>query len=267
MNIISRVAYKIRQSASFLRHSNTPLPLILDSFKLKRGKYVAVSEGGLKFEISSRDGECFTFYENIIRRDYLRNGIQLAPGDNVIDIGANTGLFAILAAQIVGPSGKVFAFEPARGTYARLKRNIELNGFNNITAINAAIGAATGEAELHLADRSSLASLYKEVDGSARTRQGFEPAETVRVETLASVMSRFCLDEVKLLKLDCEGAEYDIFGTLEPTVAGKIKQISMEVHQIPEHQTTEIPQMLKALGFTTSNTSPLVAFLEMAPQI
>jgi len=260
MNIISRIAYKLRQSAAFIRYSQTPLPLILDSFKLKYGEFVAVSEEGLKFEISSRDGECFTFYENLIRRDYLRHGIQLAPGDNVIDIGANTGLFGILAAQIVGPNGRVFAFEPARRTFARLKRNIELNGFNNITAINAAIGAFNGEAQLHLADRSSLASLHEEVDGSTRLGEGFNAAETIRVETLASVMERFHLDEVNLLKLDCEGAEYDIIESLKPTMARKIKQISMEVHQIQGHELSDIPHMLQDLGFTTSNTYPLVAF-------
>ena len=112
---------------AFMRHSKTPLPLILDSFKLKRGKFVAVSEDGLKMELLAHDGESFTFYENLIRRDYLRHGIQLGPGDNVIDIGANVGSFAILAASIVGTAGKVFAFEPAGGTFSRLKRNIELN--------------------------------------------------------------------------------------------------------------------------------------------
>ena len=117
---ISRIADKLRQSMAFMRHSKTPVPLILDSFKLKRGKFVAVSEDGLEVELLSQDGESFTFYEMLIRRDYLRHGIQLGAGDTVIDIGANVGLFAILAARIVGPQGRVFAFEPASATFARL---------------------------------------------------------------------------------------------------------------------------------------------------
>jgi FkbM family methyltransferase len=245
---------------AFMRHSKTPLPLILDSFRLKRGKFVAVSEDGLEVELLSQDGESFTFYENLIRRDYLRHGIQLGPGDTVIDIGANVGLFAILAARIVGPQGKVFAFEPASATFARLERNIKLNNFRNVTAINAAIGAANGEAQLCLSDRSAYAALRQAIGGSPESSPGVAATETVRVRALASVIEEFMLDRVKLLKLDCEGAEYDIFGGLTPEIAQKIEQISMEVHKIPGHLTAEIPQMLDRLGFATRETYPMVAF-------
>lgn len=236
---------------AFMRHSKTPLPLILDSFKLKRGRFVAVSADGLKMELMSRDGESFTFYENLIRRDYLRHGIQLGPGDNVIDIGANVGSFAILAASMVGTTGKVFAFEPAGATFSRLKRNIELNEFKNITAINAAVGSADGEIKLYLGDRSAYASMLQQVGGQT---------ETVRARTLASVIKELGLDRVKLLKLDCEGAEYDILDGLTMETARKIDQISMEVHKIPGHETAEIPQTLERLGFVTHDTYPLVAF-------
>ena len=257
---ISRIADKLRQSMAFVRHSKTPLPLILDSFRLKRGKFVAVSEDGLEVELLSQDGESFTFYEMLIRRDYLRHGIQLGPGDTVIDIGANVGLFAILAARIVGPQGKVFACEPASATFARLERNIKLNNFGNVTAINAAIGGANGEAQLCLGDRSAYAALRQEGGGDLQSSPGAAAMETVRVRTLASVVEEFGIDRVKLLKLDCEGAEYDIFGGLAPKIARKIDQVSMEVHNIPGHSTTEIPQMLDRLGFATLESYPMVAF-------
>jgi len=251
---ISRITDKLRQSMAFMRHSKTPLPLILDSFRLKRGKFVAVSEDGLEVELLSQDGESFTFYEMLIRRDYLRHGIQLGLGDTVIDIGANVGLFAILAARIVGPQGRVFACEPASATFARLERNIKLNNFGNVTAINAAVGGANGEAQLCLGDRSAYAALRHEPSPGAGAM------ETVRVRTLASVVEEFKLDRVKLLKLDCEGAEYDIFGGLAPEIARKIEQISMEVHNLPGHSTAEIPQMLDRLGFATLESYPMVAF-------
>lgn len=255
MAIGSRLAFKFRQSAAFIRHSRTPLPLILDSFKLKRRPFIAVSSEDLKLELWPGDGESFTFYENLIRRDYLQNGIQLGPGDNVIDVGANIGAFAVLAAHRVGPEGKVFAFEPATATFARLQRNVQLNQLKNVTAINAAVGGTNGEAQLHLADRSALATLHEKFDGRESVA-----TETVRVQTLASVMDGFALDRVTLLKLDCEGAEYDILGRLEPETARKIMQIAIEVHRIPGHDTAEIPRILQSLGFTTQNTYPLVAF-------
>lgn len=255
MAIGSHLAFKFQQSAAFIRHSRTPLPLILDSFKLKRRPFIAVSSEGLKLELWPRDGESFTFYENLIRRDYLQHGIQLNPGDTVIDVGANIGAFAVLAAHRVGPEGKVFAFEPASAIFARLQRNVQLNELKNLTPINAAVGGTNGEGRLYLADRSAYASLYEQCDGHESVA-----TETVRVQTLASVMEGFALDRLTLLKLDCEGAEYDILDRLDSETARKIKQITMETHSIPGRDTGEIARILQRLGFTTHRTYPLVAF-------
>lgn len=255
INIGSKLGFKLRQSAAFIRHARTPLPLILDSFRLKHQPFIAESRDGLKLELLPRDGESFTFYENLIRRDYLQHGIQLGRGDTVVDVGANIGSFAVLAAHTIGPEGKVLALEPASVAFARLERNIKLNGFTNVTPIKAAVGGTSGKARLYLADRSAYATLHEQVDG-----RKLDSAETVQVETLASLMEEFALDHIKLLKLDCEGAEYDILGHLEHKTADKIEQIAIEVHQIPGRDRAEIPRMLQRLGFTTLPTYPLVAF-------
>lgn len=59
----------------------------------------------------------------------------LRPGDIFIDIGANIGYFSVLAARLVGPTGRVFAFEPVPPTVERLRHNIKINGVNNITIV------------------------------------------------------------------------------------------------------------------------------------
>lgn len=56
----------------------------------------------------------------------------LRPGDHVFDIGANIGMLSLLAAKLVGPEGRVDAFEPNPGTCERLERTIERNGITNI---------------------------------------------------------------------------------------------------------------------------------------
>lgn len=53
-------------------------------------------------------------------------------GDVVIDLGANIGYFALLAAKLVGPTGKVFAFEPEPQNFSYLKKNVELNNYTNV---------------------------------------------------------------------------------------------------------------------------------------
>ncbi len=70
------------------------------------------------------------------------------PGMTVFDIGANIGFFAIAAANLVGPTGKVVAFEPNPGVVARLRENIELNGLaDHLKVEQSAVGDFDGTAE------------------------------------------------------------------------------------------------------------------------
>jgi FkbM family methyltransferase len=68
--------------------------------------------------------------------DYVR------AGDNVVDIGANVGHYTLKFSELVGPSGRVFAFEPIRATFSILCENVTLSRFPNITLINAAVSDA-----------------------------------------------------------------------------------------------------------------------------
>lgn len=63
-------------------------------------------------------------------RDFMRRFLR--PGDVYADIGANVGLFTVIAAKLVGPKGRVFTFEPVLKTYKRLFQNIQLNKFTNV---------------------------------------------------------------------------------------------------------------------------------------
>jgi len=121
-------ADKSREIAAFWRHSRTPLRLTLDTLRLESAPFVAVTSDSIKVELRPGAGESFTLYENLIRRDYLAYGICLGPGATVVDIGANLGTFTVLAASIVGPAGRVIAFEPESATFARLQANVALNG-------------------------------------------------------------------------------------------------------------------------------------------
>lgn len=97
---------------------------------------------GLKFLCSSDSVLDKMIFTNEFENDeiiFLNRFLK--SGDQFIDIGANSGLFAVYAAKAVGNEGKVFAFEPTDTTYKKLRENIELNKFANIVTYQLAISS------------------------------------------------------------------------------------------------------------------------------
>ncbi len=74
----------------------------------------------------------------------------LRPGDTFVDVGANFGWHSVHAARIVGPAGKVFAFEPVPNIADVLERNCRRNGFSNVEVRRLALGARQGQVKLAL---------------------------------------------------------------------------------------------------------------------
>jgi FkbM family methyltransferase len=238
-------ADKLREIAAFWRHSRTPLGLTLDTLRLKSRPFVAVSSDSIKVQLKPRSGESFTFYENLVRRDYLANGIRLDVGGTVVDIGANIGTFTVLAASIVGPTGRVIAFEPVSATFARLQANVALNGLHNVEACQEAVEGREGTIEMRIAAKSALSSAYDPVSLGEQTA-----VETVPCLSMRGLFDRHHIDRIQLLKVDCEGGEYGIFRSLTPELASRIDQISMEVHPISGESIDALAGTLLSLGFS-----------------
>jgi 16S rRNA C967 or C1407 C5-methylase (RsmB/RsmF family) len=77
-------------------------------------------------------------------------GHQPQPGDAVWDIGAHAGATSYFFAQMVGPSGRVYAFEPDDLSYSYLVRNIELHQLQNVIPVKKALAKATGKAKFSM---------------------------------------------------------------------------------------------------------------------
>lgn len=123
------------------------------------------------------------------------------PGDQVLDIGANLGLVSMILARLVGPTGRVDAFEPNPVMCDLIERAIDRNGVRNVRLHRTALGAEAGELTLsvprgHAGAASFLPELrYAEQDGM-----------TVPVGTLSEIMSH-STDRARLVKIDVEGFE------------------------------------------------------------
>jgi len=145
------------------------------------------------------------------------------PGATVIDIGANLGAFAVLAAML--GARDVRAYEPHPDTFRALEQNVQGSRVaGRITPVNAAVGGwarsdwLTGDGGgAHLADQTLT-------DLAARADEGREVAVLDVDSVLASVQGEV------VLKLDCEGAEYEIIDGLTDLGLGRVKTLVMEWH-------------------------------------
>ncbi len=147
----------------------------------------------------------------------------LQPGQKVIDIGANYGVYTLSMAQTVGETGKIWAFEPASSTAKLLAASIGANGFNQVIIDQSALSHTSGLAELSLHDHSELNSLIHDNTGNGTT-------ETVKISTLDECLQKYDWQEIDFIKIDAEGEEINIlqggqqfFDRLSPLVQYEIK--------------------------------------------
>lgn len=147
----------------------------------------------------------------------------LKPGQKVIDIGANYGVYTLSMAQAVGSGGRVWAFEPASSTADFLARGIAANGFTHVTLEKSALSSVSGTARLSLNDNSELNELVR--DGAAAGA-----SETVPLTTLDDCLERFGWQDIDVMKIDAEGEEANIlkggqhfFTKLSPLVEYEVK--------------------------------------------
>jgi FkbM family methyltransferase len=136
----------------------------------------------------------------------------LQPGMVFCDVGANLGVFTLLAARQVGPTGQVFSFEPVPANFDVLQRNVEINQFRNVTCIPKAVAQCNGVSKLYLSQYCGSHSL---IDHPAASSGEVLEIETVRLDSISN------LDRIDVLKIDVEGAELEVvksLGNLRPKI-------------------------------------------------
>jgi len=127
----------------------------------------------------------------------------LNQGDTFLDIGANHGSYALLAAPLVGPSGRVAAFEPQPRLASLLRRSFEANRFLHATVYEMACAATTGEYPFYVPSAGSgSAGLYEQFSASTDHRRF-----TVKTARLDDAIDWERLPGRIVVKLDVEGSE------------------------------------------------------------
>ncbi len=178
---------------------------------------------------------------------YQLKELEWEPGQNrqIVDIGANVGVTALVLSQI--PGACVVCYEPDNGNCDFLRSNIERNQVSNVSVVQAAVADFDGALEFQMDAESTGGRLL--AGGTASSKP------TVKVDTvsLTCVLEQFGDQQVDLIKCDCEGGEYSIIEQMTPAVAARIRNLSIEVHDLDSRRNLQtISAKLSSLGLQVS---------------
>ena len=191
----------------------------------------------IEFEVK---GHSFKFFESnpnsiagkSIKKEILENSytpfkdFKCEEGDVIIDIGAHVGMISILYSKLY-PEAKIYAFEPMLANFKTMLKNIEINNATNITPVNKAVTSDGRNIEM---------ASYIERNSGGGTQLSIaahEPDEIVQAEstTLEEIFNQYDIQKCKLLKIDCEGSEYEILYAASDKLLNKIEYMTGEFHE------------------------------------
>lgn len=145
---------------------------------------------------------------------------RLRPGGVFVDIGSSEGDFALIAARIVGPGGRVLAFEPDPGNVGIIRDNIALNDFSWVDLHPVALSDRDGEAELF---RSSVSGWHSLVAGLEHRDRDVVTVPVARLDS-------FEFDRIDMIKIDVEGAEVGVLEGARASIAHHRPVILLDTH-------------------------------------
>jgi FkbM family methyltransferase len=213
-----------------------------------RVRKIAFRAGGRTFRAHVNEDTLWVAVKDVlVLSEYERAGIELTQmRGTVVDVGAHLGLFSLLASAY---ADKVLAFEAHPENFASLSANIARNGSRNIDARHCAVWSEAGEVTLVEGPHSGAGSIL-EKDGRAFA---------VQAETLDSIVA--AAGPVDLLKLDIEGAEFDVLDHTSVSTLGKISAIVAELHlQDRSKRLSPTLDRLRDAGFDVVVRQPPIAY-------
>jgi FkbM family methyltransferase len=210
---------------------------ILNYSKVKDESVEYRFRNGLKLK-TNEGVDSTTIAVIFIRKDYG----DLGNKKTIIDIGANIGVFSIFAANSQKNS-HVYAYEPMSDSYDLLEENIKLNGMEDrVHAFKQGVSGKREKRELFLGAGSPFHSLYP--------KKGDEKTLEIQCVTLEDIFEKNKIRQCDLLKMDCEGAEFEIIYNTNSEYLDRIREIKLEYHCFEKGQSIQdLINFLREKGF------------------
>jgi FkbM family methyltransferase len=201
--------------------------------------------GGETFEVDNVNNNLGTILEVFHLEEYQDARTIAHHNPTIIDIGANIGTFSVwISSQF--PRATIYAFEPEQKNFSLLSKNILHN--NRVTQIYAyreAVCGTKGKRLLSVAGESSGKNSLAYDTGTGTTA-------TVSCTTLSDIFRAHNIERCDCLKIDCEGAEYELLYATPSEVLARVSMIIFEAHQVQGHTVKALSLFLKNHGFTVT---------------
>ena len=199
LKIFFQIVYRKIHQIATKKQWKSPLLKKINCFLIKMLKTNYVIIGGIKFYLDEQDSLRLStrgYYEPAVLEIIKR---ELKEGDVLVEIGAHLGYYTLILSKLVGPAGKIYAFEPDPNNFTLLKKNLEVNQIKNVVLERKAVSNRNGKMLFYPGkERSTHGSLIKgeyacgnpiEVDGLRLDDYPFK-------------------EKINLIKMDIEGEEF-----------------------------------------------------------
>jgi len=214
--------------------------IYLYSLECRDAIYLILSYGNSKVRFHVNPGAfLYNVLYDVVRENFL-GGVYDdldVSGKTVVDVGAGVGdtamLFALRGAR------RIIALEPYPSLYREALINIRANGLEDrVVLLNAGLGPFDGE----------VCAGLNNANGYMVFKQSSECSVKVRMYTFSSLIKEFNIEDGSILKMDCEGCEYEAILRASPEDLRVFSQIIIEYH----NGYKELGDALEKAGFETS---------------
>lgn len=205
---------------------------------------------GMIASLSDNPHDIVTLMVNFCKQDYG----PIAPNSLVVDIGGNIGMFALYACR--SGAERLIAFEPSLPSYEILKKNLSQSSIKtSVSLYQLAVSGRAGET-VYISNESSP---YNKVISTPYNQQQAQKVATTDLDSIVNLCNGRRID---YLKIDCEGAEWDILSQCSSDCLGQVDRIRMEFHPRRDRSKSEIIDRLVGLGFKLVHSKHLLVWLD-----
>jgi FkbM family methyltransferase len=207
-----------------------------------------VARSGLRMQCPNVPGARVPLYEifaeDSYRFDWFLGALARQPL-SVLDIGGQVGTFSCRLAQLQ-PQASITTYEPSPTTADFLRRNVTANGLGDrVTVVQQALAASEGTAQFD--DNGAGSGENSLVDG-ARGAVGTITVETTTFDAVVAAKG-----PVQLVKMDCEGGEYDLVYASSPESWASVQRLVIEYHPVSGQSWAKLRGWFEKVGLTVQH--------------